>query len=191
MLLSEESDEVLFGLLQDNHDRAFTILYNRYWEILLDVAYAKLQSQDDAKDVVQQVFTQLWNRRGSVKLVYTFRTYVSSALKYKIYDKILERKRKRHVGLEDLSALETGECTTDHHLDYNELRQQLEVIIEQLPLKCRLVYRLSREESLSAKEIAQRLEISEKTVEGHLTKALKVLKLNFRTIFIAFLINFC
>lgn len=190
MRSSEDSDEVLFDLLKQGKESAFTQLYNRYWELLLEVAYRRLKSQDDAKDCVQQVFIQLWNRRDKISLIYSFKTYISAAIKYKIYDKVLERKKNNMLILDDFGKSILAEDATDSRVHFNELRVRIESVIAQLPEKCQMVYRLSREEGLSARQIAERLQINEKTVEGHLTKALKVLKSHFRLSYIQLLVIF-
>lgn len=177
-VLNEEPDEALFDLLKENSEKAFTVLYNRYWDKLLQVAFFKLQSQEDAEEVVQQVFLQLWNSRQQTILKYTFKTYISAALKYTIYAKVAERKKRSAVSFDDSISTEFADYSTQHWLDFSQIRAEIESLVAQLPDKCQIVYRLSREKGLSAYQISKNLDISEKTVEGHLTKALKFIKGN-------------
>lgn len=182
-LLSEESDEVLFELLKNDSEPAFTILYNRYWDKLLEIAFIKLQSQEDAEEIVQQLFLQIWNTRQQTTLKYTFRTYISAALKYSVYGKLAERKKRNAVSLEDESFDSLADHSTQDWLDFAQIRLEIETLVAQLPEKCQMVYRLSREEGFSSKEISKSMDISEKTVEGHLTKALKFIKGNLSMLF--------
>jgi len=182
-LLSEETDEVLFDLLRDNSEKAFTVLYNRYWDKLLEVAFYKLQSQEDAEEVVQQLFLQIWNTRRQTVLKFTFRTYISAALKYTIYAKIAERKKRSSVSLDEESYENLADNSTQNWLDFSQIRLEIETLVAQLPEKCQMVYRLSREEGMTTKEISGNMDISEKTVEGHLTKALKYIKGNLTILF--------
>ncbi|WP_421940484.1 RNA polymerase sigma factor [Pedobacter sp.] len=183
LALSEESDEVLFDLLKEDSERAFSVLYNRYWEKLLEIAYIKLQSQEDAEEAVQQVFMRIWNSRHQTFLKYTFRTYISAALKYTIYANYAQRKKRKAISFEDELSHSLADNSTQHWLDFAQIRVEIENLVVQLPEKCQMVYRLSREEGLSVKEISANMDISEKTVEGHLTKALKHIKGNLSMLF--------
>jgi RNA polymerase sigma-70 factor (family 1) len=182
-LLRDETDELLFDLLKDSNESAFTILYNRYWDRLLEVAFVKLQSQEDAEEAVQQVFIQIWNSRKQTVIKYSFRTYISAALKYTIYAKFAERKKRNAVQFQD-SVIETlADDSTRNWLQFSQVRAEIEILVAQLPEKCKMVYRLSREEGLTTKEISKSMSISEKTVEGHITKALKHIKSNLSALF--------
>ena len=182
-LLGDELDEVLFDLLKVNNEKAFTILYNRYWDKLLEVAYNKLKLQADAEEVLQQLFVQIWNSRHHIFLRYTFRTYISAALKYAIYHKIAERKKRQFVFFEEEVNADFADNSTQYMLDFSQVREEIETLVAQLPEKCQMVYRLSRENEMTAKGIAEKMGISEKTVQGHLTKALKYIKSNLTILF--------
>ncbi|MET1054494.1 MAG: sigma-70 family RNA polymerase sigma factor [Pedobacter sp.] len=182
-LLSDESDEVLFDLLKVNNEKAFAILYNRYWDKLLEVAYFKLKSQVDAEEVLQQLFIQIWDSRHHIFLRYTLRTYISAALKYAIYRKIAERKKQQVVFVEGEINVDFADNSTQYMLDFSQVRNEIETLVAQLPEKCQMVYRLSRQDDMTAKEISERMHISEKTVQGHLTKALKYIKNNLTILF--------
>ncbi|MBB6130824.1 sigma-70 family RNA polymerase sigma factor [Mucilaginibacter lappiensis] len=174
----EKTDEELFTLLKESGERPFAILYNRYWDKLLQVAFYKLQSQEDAEEAVQQVFINIWNSRTHTVLKYTFRTYISAALKYAIFAKTVQRKRHVQIPIESYESDLFIDDSTRQWLDFNDVRDKLELIISQLPEKCEIVFRLSREDGLSTKNIADQLSISTKTVEAHISKALKIIKSN-------------
>ncbi len=184
------SDVQLVELLKTGDDGAFTALYDRYWEKLLARAILRLKSTEDAKEVVQDVFIRLWNRREILTIQNSFYTYIAAALKYEIIRRLAERK-KRHsdvTGLiEDAGVLKVQDHATQHQLDFHDLQQRLEASIQQLPEKCRLVFRLSREKGLSEKEIAEALQISPKTVQGHITHAINSLRSSLNSFFALFL----
>ena len=179
------NDQELVSLLKTGDRQAFTTLFNRYWEKMVIVAYVKLQSAPDAEEVVQELFVDIWNRRASINIQHTFHTYISGALKYKIYT-FLAKRQQAQTQARSLVADDT--CNnTEEWLNYEALREDLEKAVLQLPEKCRLVFRLSREKGLSNREIADNLSISPKPVEKHLTKALVHLHATFKNFFLFFL----
>ena len=178
-------DENLLSLLKQDDGLAYEELYNRYWERMVTFAYVKLKSGADAKEVVQDVFLDIWNRRLNLQIPENFFAYISGAVKYKIFTLLAKRKKE----LSNYKELQTGlsSRSTEEWLSYDQLREDLEKAVLQLPEKCRLVFKLSRETGLSTPEIARHLHISPKTVENHMTKALfrlrKALKLLFSFLF--------
>lgn len=172
----EATDEDLFELLKDSDETAFKTLYNRYWERLLERAYYALNSQAEAEEIVQQIFIDIWQNRTVTRLRYTFRTYISAALRYCIYAVIAQRKKNINVSIDSFDANEFVDNSTQEWLTFNDVRDKLEVLVSQLPEKCQLVFKMSREMGLSSKEIANELNISQKSVEKHITKAIKSIR---------------
>lgn len=182
----------LTHLLQQGDEEAFELLYNRYWEKLLTVAYHRTGSMETAKELVQDVFTNLWRRRNHLNIKTTFAAYIFSAMKYTILDHIRSQAvKEKYAEVIKKTKLGTDNTTLDF-IAYRELNSILEKEINKLPEKCRMVFRLSRVEHYSTKEIAEKLQISPKTVENQLTKALKVLRANMQefTTFLALLFSF-
>ena len=182
--LSEESDEVLFELLKKDSERAFSVLYNRYWDKLLEQAFFKLQSQHDAEEVVQQSFIQIWNGRAQITIKYTFRTYISAVLKYAVYAKFAERKKNHSVSIDE-EFVQIVDNSTQQWLEFSQIRIEIENLVSQLPEKCQMVYRMSRDQGMNVNEISDTLNISQKTIEGHLTKAIKFIKSNLTVLFLS------
>ena len=172
-------DEHLLPLIANDDEQAFHALYDRYWKKLLVQALIKLGSPEAAEELVQTVFINLWRRRHTLQLRFTLATYLSSMLKYEIIGH-LARERKEHALKQRLiSHRQAEDYSTIEWLDYEQLREDIERTIAALPEKCRLVFRL-REEGLSGKQIASSLDISPKTVEAHINKALKTLGASLR-----------
>lgn len=181
----QNSDEELLQKLQLDRDAvAFTTLYERYWEKLVTIAYLRLQCTMDAQEVVQEVFLDIWKRSENIQIRYTFNTYISAALKYKILT--LLAKRKNEMNRQAMIDLLETDSSTEQWLSYQQLRDELESTVQSLPEKCRLVFRLSREKGLSEKQIAETLNISLKTVESHMSRALKTLRASLRHLHIFF-----
>ncbi|HEY8956308.1 RNA polymerase sigma-70 factor [Chitinophaga sp.] len=181
----QKSDEELLQKLQLDRDAvAFTILYERYWEKLVTIAYLRLQSTMDAQEVVQEVFLDIWKRSENIQVRHTFHTYISAALKYKILT--LLAKRKNEMNRQAKIDLPETDSSTEQWLSYQQLKDELESTVQSLPEKCRLVFRLSREKGLSEKQIAETLNISLKTVESHMSRALRTLRASLRHLHIFF-----
>lgn len=183
------TDEQLIELLKSGDDIAFTVLYDRYWEKLLERAISRLKSTEEAREVVQNAFIRLWNRRERLDIKYSFYTYMAAVLKYEILRKLVERKKMRQMS-EDLAAnlasISLTVSPTEQQLDFKDLQQRLEESIVNLPEKCRLIFKLSREKGLSNKEIAASLNISPKTVEAHISNAIKKLRSSLNLFFVLF-----
>jgi RNA polymerase sigma-70 factor (ECF subfamily) len=135
---------------------------------------------DIAKELVQDVFANLWRRRQQLTIHTTFGAYIFSAMKYTILDHIRARAVKEKYIAAIKNAVQHADNNTVDFMAYEELNRTLEQEIRKLPEKCGRVFRLSRIEHYSTKEIAEKLQISPKTVENQITKALKLLRVNLR-----------
>jgi RNA polymerase sigma-70 factor (family 1) len=177
------SDEQLVVLITDNNNDAFRILYDRYWNRMLVKAYTLLQSYDIAEEVVQDAFINFWRRRHTIQLKYSFHTYIASVVKYEVMAKLAQRN-KQPLYIDDIDIAPVQDHSTQQWLDFDELKNQIELTIHSLPDKCQLVFRLSREEGLTAKQISDTLDISHKTVEAHISKAIKILRVSLSSFFV-------
>ncbi|MBB6237938.1 RNA polymerase sigma-70 factor (ECF subfamily) [Pedobacter sp. AK013] len=170
------TDTQLISHLQSGDQGAFTEVYRRFWDKIFAVAYHRLANQAEAEEIVQEVFLSLWKRRSNLQIKYTLNTYLSAATKYQVINK----QSRGHFNKGEKKSLEEiveqGIDTTELWFSERELRQELDKHINNLPLKCRLIFKMSRENYKSNAEIAEELNVSEKTVEAHITRALKILK---------------
>lgn len=174
------SDYELIALLKQSDRLAFTQIYNRYWKRLLLVAANKLNSIEDAEEIVQDIYLMLWNRRFELEIKSELACYLAVSVKYRVI-KALDKSYNQLKYINTHIHLSTVDNSTQEWLEFQELSEQLRLAMQDLPEKCQLVYRLSRESHLTQKEIAAELQISEKTVEAHMGKAIRILraKLNY------------
>ncbi|TSJ36581.1 RNA polymerase sigma-70 factor [Mucilaginibacter corticis] len=173
--LNTYTDQELVALLKQDDQRALKEIFERYWDKLLAVALNRLNNLEEAEECVQDVLIKLWNLREKLELRYTLYTYLAAATRYRVLDLLDSQYRKqiKTVELTGQAEILTSNTLADSALLEKELTEKLEDAIQNLPEKCRIVYRMSREEGMANKQIAAELEISEKMVEAHMTRAIK------------------
>jgi RNA polymerase sigma-70 factor (ECF subfamily) len=170
------SDEALLTLMQNDNADAFAVVVHRYRQQLYRQIYKRLGSEDDTKDMLQDIYLSLWGNRRSISITASFLPYLSKAAHYTIIDQYLFRKKR--------SALEVSLSLQDEptHLPVEEsmlaedLQQEFERELLKMPATVQDVFRLSRKEGLSIKEIAARLNLSEQTVKNYISSALQSLR---------------
>lgn len=157
--------------------RQFEEFFQTYWKRMYAFALKSIGDEDDAKEIVQDVFKSLWERRSDLQLNDAER-YLLRSVKLKSLEFLRNRSNKqRH---HDLISNSKTEFYEDNNLYYKELKNHLDDAINSLPKQCKNVYKLSRDEGLTNKEIATNLSISERAVEYHISKALSVIKIRLK-----------
>ncbi len=188
MELRNLSDDELLELFGQENVAAFEEVYNRYWLKLYSAAYKRLKEREAAREIVQDLFTSLWVNRAQLKIHTTLQGYLFSSVKYSVLNyKRAEAVRNAYSGSHQL-VNQGFDNSTEEYINYKELKETFDAGVTQLPPKCRSVFELSRNEYKSNKEIAQLLGISEKTVENHITKALRSLRVNMDAVVVAFFV---
>jgi RNA polymerase sigma-70 factor (family 1) len=183
------SDHELLHLLRQDDELALSELYQRYWDKMLSVACHRLDDPEGAEEVVQDVFFGLWKRRETLDIKFALSTYLAVAVKYRIINLMDKQYRLRRKREGQMIAAEDSTPSVDEYIFEKELWERIEATIKRLPGKCQIVFRMSREEGLTNKQIAGQLNISEKTVEGHITTALKDLRSNLSVIIPAVILS--
>ncbi|MCK5135452.1 MAG: RNA polymerase sigma-70 factor [Bacteroidales bacterium] len=170
--------------LKEGKKEAFEVVFKRYYHSLHAYALSFVRNEDVAEDIVQDVYTNLWERRSEIEMldfvnIYLFRSVRNKSLNYIEHQKVKE-KHIRHTSKnqysEDMYFLHSlgGESGTIFN---NELSGKIEMTINALPEKCREVFKLSRAEGLKNREIAEKRNISIKAVEKHISVALTKLRI--------------
>lgn len=179
--MEEQSDIALLQRLRQSDESAYTEIFHRYWEKLYAIAYNRLRTRAAAEDVVQEVLASLWVRKAELDIRH-LSGYLATATRYAVFRQISRLLPDHPLDMPNV-AQQLVQTPDMDHLDYCRLQERLGQEIAHLPEKCRLVFLYSRRDQYSNKEIAAALQLSEKTVEAHLTKALKHLRVRLKDVY--------
>lgn len=170
------TDKELLSFLKSDNQAAFAEIYNRYWRIMYMHALKMLCNEEDARDIVQEVFTTLWAKAAHITSGVNLAGYLYVATKNRVIDLIAQHKVRVNY-LESLSSfIEENHNTTVEAITYKEVMLALYTEIEQLPPKMKAIVEMRVKQQLSYKEIADELDISDKTVKKQVSNAIKILK---------------
>ena len=174
---SKLDDKSLLHGLNNGDDAAFTEIYNRYWKTLFVIASNKLGDLTEAEELVQDIFLDLWNRRETIVVHSSLSAYLAVSVKYKVFDQLA--KKAQHLRYQQHAArfISVTDSSTEQMLHCQEIKERMFKSVAELPEKCKLVFELSRNNGFTQKEIAARMGIAEKTVEAHLSKALRAIRI--------------
>jgi RNA polymerase sigma-70 factor (ECF subfamily) len=172
-----DTDEQLLGKMAEGDREAFTFLYRRYWEGLFVTAAKTLRGKDEAADVVQDVFLSLWNRRKELNIQGSIAAYLHTCVRYKCINYI-EKNITRRDYLLLLTEVEINNfpASAESNLVLKEMQETISKTVSKMPPKMQEVYKLSRQEHLSYKEIAEYMSISVETVKKHIQHALNLIR---------------
>lgn len=180
---SNLDEATLLALLSGGDEGAFTEIYNRYWDRLLFTASAKMKDLYIAEELVQDIFLDIWRRRAEIDFQDQIGPYLAVSLKHKVINAQARIKRGELYRAYASKNNPANENTTENWLDFEESRHKLAQLVSNLPEKCRITYQLSRDEGLSNRDIAAKLKITQKAVEGNITRALKSLRTGLTQLF--------
>lgn len=165
-----------WALISAGDSAAFERLFREHYRSLCAYAYTLLKDKDEAEEVVQTVFYNLWNKRQTLNITGAAKPYLYRAAHNDCLNRLKHEKVKRGYANDYVNTATTAEGSAAHRVHEKELSTRIQEAIASLPLQCGQVFRLSRFEHLKYAEIAQRLDISVKTVENHMGRALKLLR---------------
>lgn len=155
--------------------QTFETVYNLYWEKVYAVCYNNIREIEPAREMVQDIFKSLWERKDELEVEKVSHFLIRSA-KFKTFEYIRNKvSRQKHTELKMEHFCTFSNCTEEQVL-FTDLKEKVNTTVDTLPYQCKKVYKMSREQGLSNKEIALSLFITERAVEHHITKAMRVLK---------------
>lgn len=175
--------EIITQLKGGNHE-AFSLIYNTYWSQVYNFCRLYITSIEDTKEIVQQVFVKIWEAREFIKEEENFKGFLFIVTRNIIFNQSKRKFNEDFYKLSVLSAYSPSDEHTAHGIEEEiegaQLGQYINQLIDALPPRQKEVFLLSRKSHLSYKEISIRLDISEKTVEHHIAKAIKFLRQNIK-----------
>lgn len=183
----QHKDNFLFERLQRDEQKGLELLFKKYHARLCRFAQGIVHTPEMAEDVVQDVFFTLWHKRHQLTIrtslqSYLFRSVRNIALNH-VNKQIRHQQHEAHFANDAIQTVQD----TDQNVELDDLRKKLHVAIQNLPQRCQQVFTLSRFENMTYREIATTLEISNKTVEHQMSKALATI----RTALKGFLVLLC
>jgi len=163
-------------------EKDFEKVYNSLWSKLYCVAYNYFRDKTTAQEIVQDVFVNLWMKRESINEITNLESYLFKSVRNKIYDQFdkiaSQEKLKQQVALQSSEKTDS----TKEDIEYADTLELINQEIDLLPTKTKKIFRLSRFDQYTNDEIAGRLHLSGKSVEYHITRALKRLRLRLNEI---------
>lgn len=161
-------------------ERDFEQIYRNCWENVFGIIFHYTQDEEIAEEISQDLFASIWERRHKITINTSIEKYLNRAAKLEAFDYLrTSNSRREHINCALQSQCCSKNCTEESVL-FNELKINLNLLLDELPCRCREVYCLSQEQGMNNKAIAAALTISEKTVEYHLYKALSFLRINLQ-----------
>lgn len=159
----------------------FRDIFDLYYQPLCHLARFYLGDDDEAKEVVQDAFVKLWEISHLLNPGSNLRNFLFTLVKNGSLNNLKRRKvlLKHHEKIRQMEIhfqIESLSRIHDDYLELNELKEKIDTAVKNLPEHCRVVFEMSRFEDMKNREIAEKLGVSQKTVEAHLTKALKILR---------------
>ncbi|MEM6965874.1 MAG: RNA polymerase sigma-70 factor [Bacteroidota bacterium] len=173
LVTASTTDLELIAAIKGNDQKAYRALFDRYYKYLLVTAYAYVKDENTIRDLTQDVFFEIWKKRNSLNI-----SNVKAYLRRSVINKALNYIKAQRMNFEDSDEPfdQPEHAKVQENLEAEELQKVINEAVENLPERCRVVFALRRFEELSLKEIAAKLDISPKTVENQLTKAMKILR---------------
>lgn len=168
----------LFELIRHHDKAAYEKLFRQNYTILVRFAKDIVKDQDTAEDLVQEVFVKIWERREKIDIKTSVRAYLYMAVKNHCFSKLKAEQRHAYMDESLADNLLYSDTDTDKDTDTMDLKQHISNALDKLPPRCALIFKMSRFEYKTYQEIADALELSVKTVENQMGKALQIMRSN-------------
>lgn len=171
-----QDDIKLVGLLKKGDELAFNEIYLRYWPLLFRHARRMLHDEDEALDIVQDIFTNLWTKSEDLFFTTSLSAYLYTSVRNKTINVINKGKLHKNYVNSLQEFINKGTYETDDQIRYNEFATRIENEVNNLPPKMREIFKLRKDQGLSYKQIAQQLNLADETVKKQVYRALKTLR---------------
>jgi RNA polymerase sigma-70 factor, ECF subfamily len=169
-----KNDIDLLNQVKSGSRQAFESIFNSYYDALVGYGKTIIKDVDEAEDIVQQVFISVWEKRLAIEIHTSFRAMLYKAVYNSCLNRIKHDEVKRSYARE--IKLTSSSSFSHEDIQHKELQKKINVAIDQLPEQCAKIFKMSRFEYLKYQEIADKLDLSVKTVENQMGKALRLLR---------------
>ena len=169
-------DNLLLQQISEGNESAFDLLYEKYWATAYATAYKRLKDQDQAKDIVQEIFIHIWVKKESL-VINNFPAYLNVAVRNRVF-KALAKQTHDHPFFEVLDNLPATYLQADYNLIWKEFFKSYEALLNSLPQQRKTIFHMRFQEDKSTTDIADQLGISKKTVQNQLSLAFDQLKVS-------------
>ncbi len=170
------TEQEIVGAIRQGNERIFEVIFRKYYQSLCNYANSMLKELDEAEEIVQNLFSGIWEKRTDLEINVSLKSYLYRAVHNHCLNRIKHLKIRGEYEQYANNYFESSYESVSQAVMKNELEMKIEEAIEKLPEQCRIIFRLSRFEELKYHEIAEQLGISPKTVENQVGKALKILR---------------
>ena len=170
------SEQEIIGAIREGNERIFEEIFRKYYQSLCNYANSILKEMDEAEAVVQNLFLSIWEKRSDLEISISLKSYLYRAVHNHCLNRIKHLKVREEYQQYAVNFYDASYESVSQTVMKNELETKIEEAIKKLPEQCRLIFRMSRFEELKYHEIAEQLELSPKTVENQIGKALKILR---------------
>lgn len=171
--------------LKNGDEKAFKYLYERYWSKVYEICFYYTHSREDSEDMLVSIFMSLWNNRDKITIenpeAYLIKAARNQSFKY--LQKLQQHKKQTNMLIMKALSYEESD-SPDKLLELKELSDEISRGLQSLPEKTRKIFLLNREMGMTYEQIACNLELSEKTVEYHISKALHILSKHLTILFL-------
>ena len=172
--ISQYAEQEELSRLAKGDEGAFTEIYNRYWERLFFMAYKRLSSAEDAKEIIQNVFLTLWQKR-EVLQIQNLPFYLAGMTRYAVY-RHLSNEKRREDQLKKIRYSESNKIADSFDLDNKQLLDILSNLTNELPEKYRIVFIHHKLLDRPLEEVAEQLGVSPRTAEGYVAKVMEIMR---------------
>ncbi|GAA0878371.1 RNA polymerase sigma-70 factor [Algoriphagus jejuensis] len=172
----QATDPEVFSAIQSGQIPAFEMLFKTFYQPLCRYATSFLKDPDGAEEIVQAAFIGFWEKRETISIDTSVKSYLYRAVRNSCLNELKHEQVKQKYIAGEVAMGEKTSDSADHLAIHVELEDKIKAAIQTLPEQCRLIFTMSRFEELKYQEIADQLNLSVKTVENQMGKALKIMR---------------
>jgi RNA polymerase sigma-70 factor (family 1) len=169
-------DNLFQRVVYSDDQEAFEQIFDTTYALLCGISFRMTKNAEASEEIVDDVFCSFWNNRRKINIASSFTPYLIASVRNRSLDYLRKLKNQKPSTLDDASGIASVEVIASDAMAYEELKNHITASIQSLPLQCRLIFTMSREQDLTYKEISEKLGLSIKTVDTQMGRALKYLR---------------